>query len=167
MSTVTGIKRDSKLASGIQTGLDTMFITQNTTGYKILSKATQYSDFVARYAVYTYKTEVKKEDPQEAFDMVLKTYINYETPSNKWLEYLNSTGFVMFSKYPMRILQVLHATLTRSPANLISYLLLEEIMDKDWSDPTNSVGGTLDMFGFPTNAISSATTPYGLSHLGL
>ena len=164
-STVTGIRRDSRIGRGIKTATDIAFITQDTTAYKLLSKTTQYSDFVSRYAMYTYKVGVKKEDPAKVLDTVIKTYINYETPTNKWLQYMNDTGFAIFSKYPLRILQVVKSTLQENPANFLSFLALEQFFHTNWSDPSDSVTSLPHILGTPDSLIGAATAPYGINHV--
>ncbi len=78
---------------------DLVQINSNTGLFKLLEKTTRYSDFVARYAMHEWYMKEKgmnktPEGREEALKIVVETFINYDLPTSKELQYLNDMGLL-------------------------------------------------------------------------
>jgi len=78
-------------------------------------QATQYGDFVGRFIKYKWDTDVKKRDKQEAIHEALSTFIYYNIPQNRILQYMNDNGLFMFTKFFFRIQHVTARIFRRNP----------------------------------------------------
>lgn len=86
----------------LKDGLHMLYMTEKSLPFKLMSAATQYSDFTARYAQYHLMLE-KGVDKDKAISTVRDYYINYAKPSGRFIEWANSMGLVMFTKYFTRV----------------------------------------------------------------
>lgn len=139
-------------------------MTEDTTAFKMMMKATQYSDFIARFALHKHNMEVKKMKKQESIADVVETFVNYDIPTSKEMQYLNDAGFFMFSKFLFRIQKVLFTIMKDRPASTLSLLLMQnafgdisDVMDSNLV--TGSVMGRVNLFLGP---LDSATEISGL-----
>lgn len=104
-----------------------LLMTHDTTLYKVLFKSTAMSDFVARYALYEHLT-TRKRDPMEhdqAVQRIADTFVNYDVPTHRTLQYLNDMGAVYFTKYYLRIQKVLLNLMQENPVRGIGLALME------------------------------------------
>jgi len=113
------------------------YMTNDTSMYKLLLKTTQYSDFVARQAVFKYKTEVEKISKDETENLVRDLFVNYDIPDHQILQYMNETGISMFTKYPMRMLRVIFKMMKGRPIEGVMLIMLEDYMGMNLDDPTD------------------------------
>jgi len=98
------------------------YMAHDTPLYRILSKGTQMSDFVARYSLYQHLT-TRKKDPMahsDAIQRITDSFINYDIPTHKLVQYLNDTGLVFFTKYYLRIQKVLLKMFQEKPARALA-----------------------------------------------
>jgi hypothetical protein len=86
----------------VKRGVHWAYISEKTSLYQFMTKATQYSDFVARVTEYQILRE-KGVNKDEAINEVLDAFVNYNKVSSDFEQYLNDMGFVMFTKYAKRI----------------------------------------------------------------
>jgi hypothetical protein len=137
-----------------------VYMLPGSKGYQAGVAATQYGDFVARYIKYTYDTNVLKKDKATALKETLDSFIYYDIPQNRGLQYANDTGFFMFSKFFFRIQHIVARLYTQNPVSAFALLGLqsqllpspfdENIMNYGFGDgllrkPTlNPVGGAWD-----------------------
>ena len=85
------------------------FMTHDTPLYKGLSQVNQLSDFVGRYVLYKHLTS-RKNNPLSKEDAVQKAsdvFVNYDIAMHPGMQYLDDHGFMMFTKYFLRIQKVL------------------------------------------------------------
>jgi len=172
LGSALNISRDKGVGKGLKTAVDFAYMGTDTAIYKFMSTATQYSDFVARYAVYSYKVKKGQEigqdvSEQELLQQVQDMFINYETMTNSKLEYASSIGFVMFSKYPLRIVRALVTAFRENPVQMVALLAAQEILNTDAPEPMDSATSMLNIMSLPTEALSAAATPAGLRLLGV
>lgn len=121
----------------VQDGLNLMFITEKTKLYKALNMATQYSDFVARYAHY-HLMKSKGIREEVAIKTIRDAYINYNKPNSRMIEYMNQIGLLMFTKYFTRIQKAIKAEFKSNPLRSTLEVLLhanvagmpDDIMDQ-------------------------------------
>ena len=101
-----------------------LYMAKDTKMYKALHHATQLSDFVARYALYAHVT-TRKQDPlgkEAAIQLASDSFVNYDLPSHRKLQYLNDMGFVRFTKYYLRIQKVIAHLYAENPGRAMALL---------------------------------------------
>jgi len=130
----------------INTAGNWMFVTEKTGLFKQLAAFTAASDFAARYAQYTLsmdkeknrfiekygrpmtKSELKKTE-KEMIIMVRDAYVNYSRPDSRLLQYLNDMGFVVFTKYAVRIQLGIRDLARGKPLRLLLALIGQELFE--------------------------------------
>lgn len=118
-----------------------VYMTHDTSMYKFLSQSTQMSDLVARYTMYQH-TMNRAKDPlsrADALKQAEESFVNYDLPSHRSIQFMNDTGLVMFTKYYMRIQKVIMRLIKEKPARGIALLAanhywsgLDSITDSYW-----------------------------------
>jgi len=93
------------------------FITETSYVGKFLTKATQYSDFVARYATYKHLTEEQGMSHKDAIARVRNDYVDYVVNTSKEMQWANDMGILPYTKFSARIQKVLWRTHTENPLN--------------------------------------------------
>ena len=91
----------------IKKGAEYVYMGQKTPLYQGLNRATQLSDFVARYTLYHHLTGKMGMDKGEAVTRASDAFVNYDIPTHRSVQYLNDMGVLMFTKYYLRIQRVL------------------------------------------------------------
>lgn len=86
-----------------------LYMAHDTPIYQSLSHITQLSDFVARYTLYQHAVNRKKNplSKAEAIQLASDSFVNYDIPMHRGLQYLDDMGITMFSKYFYYIQRVL------------------------------------------------------------
>jgi len=140
------------------------YVTEDTGMFQFMLKATQYSDFVARYAMYHYMIDEKGVDQQKALNQVIETFIDYDVPSNKYLVWMNDMGLVMFTKFFLRIQRVIARTAKSNPAQVIAGIGLQtmlgdisDIMDSGLID--TNIGSKLHINPLSLDYVGHVITP--------
>ena len=134
-------KFTDKVPSLLRTLGKQVYMTHDTATYKFLSQTTQLSDLVARYALYEHVT-TRRKDPlskADALRLAEDSFVNYDLPSHRTLQYLNDMGIVMFTKYYLRIQKVIMRLVREKPARGLMLAAignmwqgLDSIMDSSW-----------------------------------
>ena len=136
----------------IKQGANYLYLTEKTGLYQMMLKATQESDFVARYAMYhskirkdteaaekesgeTVKGKKKAEIEQKASTQTLHSFINYNKLDNKYLKYINDIGLLMFTKFFINIQKVLKNGIADHPVNFLM-VMMGQMMMMDMEDIT-------------------------------
>ena len=145
----------------LRDGLELLYISDRTKIFKFMNAATQYSDFVARYAQYTLLVQrgVSKE---VAAKEVRDAFVNYNKPNSRSLEWANQMGFVMFTKYFTRIQKAIKGQARNHPLKLVLALVAQEWVIGDVEDITDQSVLTKDvgnMFYSPTDTFMRVITP--------
>jgi hypothetical protein len=112
-------------------------LRHDTTAYKILRDATQLSDFTARYVMHQHNVKVKKMDRTDSVNDIVKTFVNYDIPTHEGLDYANRMGLAMFTKYFLRIQQIVVALAVEHPSKILM-LGFGELLFGAFSDITDS-----------------------------
>lgn len=126
-----------------------ILMTEDSTPYKVMSYATQISDFLARYTLYEHS--INKKNPlthEQAVQLASDAFINYDVPTHRKLQYANDSGLVMFTKYYMRIQKMLVRIYREHPGRVIGMVGLEQMIG---DQPTVLDSGMLKRFGNPLN----------------
>ena len=92
-----------------------------------MSHVTQMSDFTARYTLYQHLTQRKRAplDTDTAMKQISDAFVNYDIPSGRALQYMNDMGFLMFTKYYLRIQRVIFNTVREHPARALMLMTLD------------------------------------------
>lgn len=116
-----------------------MYMAHDTTMYKLMSNSTQYSDFVGRYALYKHLTKRKKNplSKADAAFQASESFVLYDAPIPRTLQYLDDIGVVRFIKYFLSIQRVLVRLVRDKPLNVINTLALNNML-VDMPMPTDS-----------------------------
>lgn len=136
-----------------------IYMTHDTGTYKFLSQTTQLSDFVARYTMYEYLT-TRNLDPLSSAD-ALKTaedsFVNYDIPAHRSMQFMNDMGIVWFTKYYMRIQKTIMRLVKERPARVLALAAanhyvtgLQSLLDSSW---VNHLGGnpfSVGAFNYPS-----------------
>lgn len=117
----------SKLNKHVLGAAKTVYMAKDTQMYKALRHATQLSDFVARYALYAHKMSRKDNSmsKDEALQLASDSFVNYDLPSHRKLQYMNDMGFVMFTKYYLRIQKVIAHLYAENPGRALALLVTD------------------------------------------
>jgi hypothetical protein len=134
----------------------TVYMAKDTKMYQALHHATQLSDFVARYALYMHTT-TRKDNPlskADAVQLASDSFINYDLPSHRKLQYMNDMGFVMFTKYYLRIQKVIAHLYAENPGRAMALLATNHFFG---SAPVLTDSGFVQKLG---------NNPFGIGALG-
>jgi len=149
----------NKVPGPLKTLGKNVYLTHDTAAYKFLSKTTQLSDFTARYALYKHLTQ-RADNPlshEQAASEASDTFINYDIPMNRKVQYLDDMGVIPFTKYFFRIQRVLMKTFKENPGRVLALLALAQakdlgpiVLDSSWihhlgNNPVRS--GAFQIFG--------------------
>lgn len=134
-------------------------IGRDSTLYKFLNQTTQVSDFVARYALFKHLTKEGENamSERDAMNKVMNMFVMYDVPTNKYIQYLNDKGFLMFTKYYLRMQKIIFEMVTQRPARALMITLTNGVFD--WWDVTESSmfnHGLLSKVSNPLNSILEA-----------
>jgi len=116
-----------RIPQPLKTAASVVLISRDTSLYKAMSQATQLSDFLARYTLVQHLT-TRKRNPlnrADALKRATESFVNYDVPTHRTIEYLNRMGLLMFTKYYMRIQKVLLDQARENPARMIALLAAE------------------------------------------
>ena len=104
-----------------------LLMTKDSKAYQFLHKTTQMSDFVARYTLYQHLTN-RKVNPlskEEALQEASDSFVNYDIPLHRGLQYTDDMGLTPFIKYFFRIQKVLLKTTRENPGRVLLMLALD------------------------------------------
>ena len=124
-------KYEDKVHPMVSKAARTVYMAHDTAPYQFLSEATQLSDFVARYTLYQHLT-TKKNNPlshEAAVREASESFINYDVPMHKSMQYFDDMGIIPFMKYTLRIQRVLVRLARQHPARMLSAVLLNNMFD--------------------------------------
>ena len=124
-------KATSKLNPNIVNIGKAIYMTRDGQMYNTLSKITQMSDFVARYALYQHLT-TKAKNPLSKADAIQKAsdyFVNYDIPMHRALQFTDDMGITAFTKYFLRIQKPLLDLAKENPARVLGTVLLGNIMN--------------------------------------
>jgi len=148
-----------KLPKIIQNVGGVVFLTQDTSAYKVLNNAVKMTDFIGRYVLYQhYTTQVAKSERlnhEEAMAAVIEEFVNFNLPTHRITEYLNSIGILWFSKYGIRILKIMKNAAVDKPFDVLMAIMMSSHVGMD--NINNSLPGvTKDLFANWSNSFSTA-----------
>lgn len=116
----------SKLNPSVVSAARTVYMAHDTTVYKTMSQLTQLSDFVARYTLYQHLT-IRAKNPLSSADAIQdasETFVNYDIPMYRGLQYTDDMGITLFTKYFLRIQSVILKLGREQPARVLAMMLM-------------------------------------------
>jgi len=114
----------SKMPKPMEKATRVLFMTQDTEGFKMMNNAVKMTDYVGRYILYQHLTKRQGMSHADAVYTAIDKFINFDLPTHKSLEYLNSVGLVFFSKYQLRVLKHIKNVVKDAPFSAIAVYLL-------------------------------------------
>lgn len=120
-----------KLPEFVQNAGKQLYMARDTWMYQSLSRTTQLSDFVARYTLVQHLTN-RKDKPMSKADAIQHAsdaFVNYDIPMHRKIQYLDDMGFLMFTKYFIRIQRVLMKLARENPARVLATIALQNFLD--------------------------------------
>ena len=123
-------KYKAKINPKVLTVAKNIAITKDTKVYQSLSRVVQLSDFVGKYALYQHLTtrEVEPMKEEAAAHAASEAFINYDVPMHRGLEYMDSVGAFMFTKYFLRVQRVIRGRIKYAPGKLVMLLAAESFL---------------------------------------
>lgn len=108
-----------------------VYMSKDGALYKGLYRATQLSDFVARYTLYQHLISREKNpmSKEAALFEASETFVNYDLPMHRALQYTDDMGLTPFMKYFLNIQRVLQKTVRDNPARVLGMAALGNVMD--------------------------------------
>jgi hypothetical protein len=115
---VIGQKLDGLFKGKVLDVANQAYMGEQTATFKTMMHFTQVSDFIARYAMYSHDTEVKGISKDKAYTQMVETFVNYDQPLNRYLQYGNDSGLLFFVKYWIRIQRATFNLVKEKPLNV-------------------------------------------------
>jgi predicted NAD-dependent protein-ADP-ribosyltransferase YbiA (DUF1768 family)/plasmid maintenance system antidote protein VapI len=136
MSTIknstVGKKFDNLFKGNVVKVANQAYMGEETAFFKTMMHATQASDFIARYAMYKHATEIKGMDKDKAYKQMVETFVNYDQPLNKYLQYGNDIGLLFFIKYYLRIQRATINLAVDKPLNIALLFIANGMLGFDF-----------------------------------
>ena len=121
----------SKLNPMVRKVGEQIYMAPKTKVHKGLSYVTQMSDFMARYTMYQHETN-KAKNPlshQDAIRSASESFVNYDLPMHRTVQYMDDMGLMPFIKYFINIQRVLVKLTRDNPARVFLLATLNGFMD--------------------------------------
>lgn len=161
-----------KLNPKVKEAAKLVYMTRDGKLYKALHQATQVSDFVARYTLYQHRIS-REQNPlskEAAIQEVSEAFVNYDISMHRNIQFMDDMGFMMFTKYFLRMQKVLLKMGRENPARVLAlaaadgYLNLGSIVLD--SSALAKIGNNpfgVGAFGFPGALDDLATVKAGMA----
>ena len=107
--------------------IDEAYISKDTETFQKLLKVVQYSDFVAKYALYDFQTKKKGMASNVAMKLVSDMFVDYSLVQNKWVKYADDMSIFMFSKYLFRIQKAIARNFIENPIPMMTSMLAQRM----------------------------------------
>lgn len=111
-----------KLNPKVKEAAKFVYMTRDGKLYKALHQATQISDFVARYTMYQHlvSRDQKPLSKTAAIQEVSEAFVNYDMAMHRNIQFMDDMGFMMFTKYYLRMQKVLLKMGRENPARVLA-----------------------------------------------
>lgn len=111
-------KYTDRVPEKLRTAGSWLVVAPSTPLYQTFATVTQYSDFTAKYSMYK-ALRAKGVSHEEALVSASESFINYDMPSSRGMQYANDIGLFMFTKFFLRFQHVLMKKLEQKSASVI------------------------------------------------
>lgn len=129
-----------KTPNAVKWAAKNFVLTHDTKAYKVMRDIAQISDFAARYSLHKHNLAqgMKKED---SINDIRSTFVDYDMPSHKAVQYANDMGLLGFTKYFFRIQQVILKKFAARPARVMGFALTNNLLGLGMASPTDAIFG--------------------------
>ena len=107
-----------------------MLMVHGSTFYKLAQDFASGSDTIAKWVMY--KNDVRsrgsEKDKNNAFLDAADLFVNYDLPTNEWIQWANQVGLMNFTKFMFRIGRPLLKLTSKHPARVLGYLSLKMML---------------------------------------
>lgn len=110
----------------VKTPTKWLLMTHDSSSYQFMRDMAQTSDFAARAILHKHNIANKQMSFADSVHDVMMTFISYDIPQHKGLQYLNDMGAMGFTKYLFRIQQVLLKRFGENPTRVIMLALFNQ-----------------------------------------
>lgn len=134
----------------ISNAINELTIGQGSMLHNFLSEATQFSDLSAKYTLAKYLHENGTDKDKAIYEAQL-SFINYDIPTNQFLDYMNRMGLMMFTKFFLRFQRVMVKLAYNAPvSSLMGHYAVEYMGGQGVYDPfwLNRLGNPLELSVF-------------------
>lgn len=139
------VKRTPKAVSVVGKNF---LMTHDTKVYQVMRDVAQISDFAARYSLHSHNMKQGMAFEASIRD-VKQTFVEYDIPQHKALQYANDMGLMGFTKWLFRMQQVLIRRFGEAPARGMLVILLQNM----FGGISNPVGGAMTGFDSIANRV--------------
>lgn len=112
----------------ISNAINELTIGDGSVLHNFLSEATQFSDLSAKYTLAKYLHENGTDKDKAIYEAQL-SFINYDIPTNQFLDYMNRMGLMMFTKFFLRFQRVMVKLAYNAPVSSLMGHYAVEYMD--------------------------------------
>jgi hypothetical protein len=133
-------------------------MTHDQKMYQFLRDATQMSDLTARYILHKWNTENKNVSVKESLKDISESFINYDIPTHRFIQYGNDMGFILFSKFFLRIFKPMLKESVKHPLSVFALLMLQSFTGGLETIHKTSVLDTFNKLDTPLNTILDIVT---------
>lgn len=109
----------NKIPKSIRSTFNTLSINNGTLLHNFLSDAVHFSDLSAKYVLAKHNMD-KGMDISNAIYESQINFINYDMPTNQFLDYMNRMGFMIFTKFFLRFQQVMLKLFNKMPVTALA-----------------------------------------------
>lgn len=135
--------------NAVRSTINWLWLTEETSAFKAMMKITQYGDFLSRYSLHHASMEKAKRQFKEknsrnasvnetnamrarSIHNVRDAFINYNINDTKNIKWLNDMGFIMFTKFWMRIQKVVKKAFEGHPTQAMLGIFAQwALVDED------------------------------------
>lgn len=111
-----------------------LYLDSSTKTGNFLVKFLQMTDFVFRVAIFEHRVNNSGWSEERAWKHIVKAFIPYDVPINKYAQYANDMSYMWFYRYWAKIHFVAFNEIRQRPANVLLYFFAQEAADIDSAD---------------------------------
>jgi len=149
---------DSKYASNLGSAAKVLFMSKSTAPYKFSKRLVQQTDFLARYVMIEYNTEVLGQDFNTAMHEALTAFVFFDENGVPVLELFESLGGIMFSTFYLRVQRVARNLVQQNPTGVAAAGLTQYVTGA----PVTGIGNTHILSGNLPNIAQLDEVPSGV-----
>ena len=108
-----------KIPEPIRSTFNTLSINKGTLLHTFLSDAVHFSDLTAKYVLAKHNMDKGMNISDAIYESQIN-FINYDMPTNQFLDYMNRMGFMIFTKFFLRFQQVMLKLFNKMPVTALA-----------------------------------------------
>ncbi|RLA57507.1 MAG: hypothetical protein DRQ78_13405, partial [Epsilonproteobacteria bacterium] len=136
--------------------MDTLYLNERSSLFRMALKLTQYSDITSRMVI-------KKHSPKMSMRELDQMFVNYSYNENRYLNFANSIGLLLFTKYFIRVPKAMYKIYKKNPAMTALMQGAQGVTGVDVSDAYdnyyNPFEAAMNRVQNPFDMVAEVTTP--------